>query len=276
MEYQETKISAKRILIAVLLGFFIIILYCSNNIYYPIKKVYETNYSHENIIFNSLDGKKLNGWYVKPKDGKPTILFSHGNGGNICYFFDMLIPVAEKGYGVFIYDYRGYGNSEGFPYENGLYNDLRSAKKFLNTEKETPDKDIILWGLSLGGAVTSKIANEGDFKAVILQNTFTSIKDVGKYTLKKVTKIKVSEHFVSLIPFFQNFNTNDRIDKITEPLLIIHSVYDEMIPYTMSAKLHYKNKNSTLILVHNKDGHNNYEHSLPLIIKYIEGLNLNL
>jgi len=276
MEYQETKISVKRILIAVLLGFFIILLYCSNNIYYPIKKVEQTNYSHENIFFTSLDGKKLNGWYVKPKDGKPTILFSHGNGGNICYFFDMLIPLAEKGYGIFIYDYRGYGNSEGFPYENGLYNDLRSAKKFLNTEKKTSDKDIILWGLSLGGAVTSKIANEGDFKAVILQNTFTNIKDVGKYTLKKVTKIKGAEHLVSLIPFFQNFNTYDRIGKITEPLLIIHSAHDEMIPFIMSSKLHYKNHYSTLILVQNKDGHNDYEHSLPLIINYIERLNQDI
>lgn len=266
------KISIKRILIAVLIGCFIIILYCSNNIYYPIKKVYETNYAHENVIFNSPNGKKLNGWYVKPKDRKPTILFSHGNGGNICYFFDMLIPVAKKGYGIFIYDYEGYGNSEGFPYENGLYNDLRSAKKFLNIEKDTSDKDIILWGLSIGGAVTSKIANEGDFKAVILQSTFTNIKDMGKYTVKKVTKLKGAEHIVALVPFFQNFNTNDRIDKITEPLFIIHSIDDNMIPYTMSVKLHSKNSNSKLILVY-EDGHNDYEHSLPEIIKYIEGLN---
>lgn len=263
------NIPVKRIIVEVLIGCLIIILYCPNNIYYPIKNVYESVYPHENIIFSSYDGKQLSGWYVPPKDGYPTILFSHGNGGNISYFFDMLIPAAEKGYGVFIYDYRGYGNSKGFPSENGLYNDARGAVNFLNKTKNTPDSNIILWGLSIGGGVTSKIANENNFKAVILQSTFTNIKDMGIVTVQRVTGLQWSKYFVKLVPFFQNFDNNSRINKITEPLLIIHSREDNMIPFSMAVKNHERNTSSKLVLV-SEDGHNDYEHSLPEILKFID------
>ena len=195
----KKSISIKRIIIEILIGCLLIIVYCPNNLYYPVKKVYPAYYVHEDIYFNAQDGIKLNAWYIKPKDGMPTILFSHGNGGNISYFFDILIPFAQKGYGIFIYDYRGYGNSKSFPFENGLYKDLRGAINYLNNEKNTPNKNIILWGLSIGGGVTSKIANENDFKAIILQSTFTNIKDMGKVVLKRLTNSDIISNIVYII-----------------------------------------------------------------------------
>ena len=152
------KINWKRIFLSIIIGFYIILFLCTNNIYFPSKEVYETKYPHENVYFKTIDGKKLNAWYVPPQKEYPIILFSHGNGGNISYFFDMLIPVINMGYGIFIYDYRGYGESEGIPFEQGLYKDARAALAFLNNEKNIKSENIILWGLSVGGAVTSKIA----------------------------------------------------------------------------------------------------------------------
>lgn len=269
---QFLSIPYKRLFIEVIIGCLFIPLYCYNHIFSPRKKVYPALYKHEDIYFNSIDNTKLNGWYIEPEKGFPTILFSHGNGGNISYFFDMLVPAAEKGYGVFIYDYRGYGNSRGFPYENGVYNDLRGAVQYLNNEKNTPNKNIILWGLSVGGAVTSKIAAENNFKAVILQSTFTNIPDMGIYTLQRVSGIKQLGNIAKIPVCFQKFDTCSRIDKIQPPILITHSKDDILVPYQLAVKNSQKNKNAKLVLVA-EDSHNSYENSLPVILDFIDSLN---
>lgn len=265
------KISFYRIFILTIIGLFFIPLFCYNWIFSPQKKVYQSVYKHEDVYFKSIDKKTLNGWYIKPKNGFPTILFSHGNGGNICYFFDILIPAAQKGYGIFIYDYRGYGNSKGFPYENGLYNDLRGAVRYLNSEKNTVNGDIILWGLSVGGAVTSKIASETDFKAVILQSTFTNVEDMGMYIVQKLTGKKSLGIIAKIVPCFQKFDTYSRIDKIHNPCLLIHSKDDDLIPYKLAVKNSNKNKNAKFVLV-NEDGHNSCENSLPVIMDFLDSV----
>lgn len=265
------KISFQRIFILTLIGLLFIPVFCYNWIFSPQKKVYPCVYKHEDIYFKSIDKTMLNGWYVKPKNGFPTILFSHGNGGNICYFFDMLIPAAQKGYGIFIYDYRGYGNSKGFPYENGVYNDLRAAVQYLNREKNTANNNIILWGLSVGGAVTSKIASESDFKAVILQSTFSNVPDMGIYVVQKFTGNKSLGFIAKIVPCFQKFDTYSRINKIHNPLLLIHSVDDDLIPYQLAVKNLNKNKNAEFVLVKD-DGHNSCENSLPVILNFIDSL----
>lgn len=265
------KLSVKRITLGIIIGIFIIILYCTNNMYFPVKEVYNSYYPHEDIYFSSQDGTKLNAWYIAPKDNKPTILFSHGNGGNISYFFNMLIPFSKEGFGIFIYDYRGYGSSKGFPYEKGLYKDLRGAVDYLNKEKGTPDKDIILWGLSIGGGVASKIAVEDEFKAVILQSTFTNIQDMGKAIIQRQFHSDLFSKIVYIVPFFQNYNTYSRMDKITEPILITHSKDDEIIPYEMALKNASKNKKAKLEIV-NKDTHNNIEYSPIKIMEFIKNL----
>lgn len=263
------KINWKRIFLSIIIECYIILFLCTNNIYFPSKEVYETKYPHENVYFKTIDDKKLNAWYVPPKKEYPIIMFSHGNGGNISYFFDMLIPVANMGYGVFIYDYRGYGKSEGFPFEKGLYKDARAALNFLNNEKNIKSENIILWGLSIGGGVTSQIAIEDDFKAVILQSTFTNTRDMGKATLKRVTKKDWLQNLVYFVPFIQKFDNYSRIDKITEPLLIVHSIDDSMIPYYQAIKNNKKSKNGEFSLV-NGDDHNDYENSLPVIVDFLE------
>ncbi len=267
------KISWQRIFLSIIIGCYVILFSCANNIYFPSKEVYETKYPHENVYFKTIDGKKLNAWYVPPKKDYPIIMFSHGNGGNISYFFDMLIPVTNMGYGVFIYDYRGYGKSEGFPFEKGLYKDARAALNFLNNEKNIKSENIILWGLSIGGGVTSQIAIENDFKAVILQSTFTNTKDMGKATLKRATKKDWMQNFVYLFPFIQKFDNYSRIDKITEPLLITHSMDDSMIPYEQAIKNHSKAPMAEFVLVKNDD-HNDYENSLPVIVDFLEKIRL--
>ena len=123
--------------------------------------------------------------------------------------------------------------------------------------------------MSIGGGVTSKIAIEDDFKAVILQSTFTNTRDMGKATLKRVTKKDWLQNLVYFVPFIQKFDNYSRIDKITEPLLIVHSIDDSMIPYYQAIKNNKKSKNGEFSLV-NGDDHNDYENSLPVIVDFLE------
>lgn len=260
-----------RIAVLCLAGLVVCVLMLPSCLFMPIKKVEAAFYPHSNIYFKTADGNFVNAWYVEPKSGHPTIVFSHGNGGNIGYFFDMLIPVATKGFGVFIYDYRGYGNSKGFTTENGMYNDMRGAVSFLNKEKKTPNDKIILWGLSIGGAVTSKIATEGEFRAVILQNTFTSIKDAASEIVKIRTGIDCLGTVSNICFYLWKFDTYSRIGDIDEKMLIIHSKDDEIIPWKLAAKNFAKSKNAELKLVEN-DGHNGYFEILPEVMKFLDSV----
>ena len=269
------KIPYKRIFIEILLVIVFVPIIAYNNIYFPIKKI-ENNIglNYEDIVFYSVDNIKLSGWYFPQKENKSVIILSHGNWGNVSYFVDLIAPVVKKGYSVFVYDYRGFGKSKGIPYESGLYKDLRAAIEYINFEKKIENKDIILWGLSIGGGVVSKIAAENggnDFKAVILQSTFSSIQDMGVYVIQNLTHIKQAGVIAKIYPNFQKYDTYSRVDKIKSPLFIVHSKGDTKIPYQMAEKLAKKNKNAKLKLVE-EDDHLEYFNSLPLILEFINDI----
>ncbi len=258
---------------------FILYLIGTNFLYFPVPYEDEPENGYEDIYFKS--GKSIvYGRYIKAKDKLPTIIFSHGNGGNVANYFPIVLDVSLlSGCGVLIYDYRGYGKSKGITCEKNTYEDLRNAVKFLNTKKHIPNNDIILWGLSIGGAVTAQIATEQNFKAVILQNTFTNIRDMAKekiiQTFFKNTKnefINKSIYWLTYhLPAFQPYDTKNKISKIKSPLLIIHSNQDLLIPYTLSVVNASKNKNSKLI-IENFGNHNDVYLSTDTIVKYIKNI----
>lgn len=214
----------------------------------------------EEVKIKSTDGITLNCWHIEPKEGKPTILFCHGNKVNITQKHTVAQFLSDNGYGVLMADYRGYGNNPGTPSEKGLYEDTQAAVDFLNNEKGIETKDLYIWGHSLGGGVVSEIASKNDFKGVILNSTFTNIIDMTKDTIIKTLEKKdiplkrLQTKIVELLPdaVFSIINTKfdniDKIDKIKSPILILHSKQDEVVPYQMSEKLAGKNKNCTLVL----------------------------
>ena len=170
------------------------------------------------------------------------------------------VTITSRGSGSGYVSYLNIGNA--FLTNNLLY---------LNENKNTHNNDIILWGLSLGGAVTSKIACENDFKAVILQSTFTNIKDMGLATLQKNLHLPYTEYLVNFVPFFQRYDTYSRIDKIKVPLLIIHSKNDSLIPYKLAEKNAKKAKFAKFHLVE-QDNHNDYTNSLPIILDFLDSV----
>jgi alpha-beta hydrolase superfamily lysophospholipase len=197
---------------------------------------------------------ELEGWYLQAKPGMPTVVYSHGRDCNISNLEHVLKALSQKGYGVFVYDYPGFGRSEGSPSEEALYEAGVAACKFLAGDQvaglHVPYEQQILMGHSLGGAVAVDIAHKfsenaalepekrrfnredkselsGQPRALVLINTFTDLKEI-------IGELK-QEFSPSLQKWFNenrlglNFNSKEKIKSVTMPVLILHGDLDKTI-----------------------------------------------
>jgi fermentation-respiration switch protein FrsA (DUF1100 family) len=186
-------------------------------------------YGFEDVWFESADGTKLHGWLAEHPNPRGILLFCHGNGGNVTHrggVVDLLRTRLDLT--IFVFDYRGYGRSEGKPDEPGVMADARAARDWLANRSGVPAEELILLGRSMGGAVATRLATEGGAKALILESTFTSAVDMG----------------ASIYPFLpvrlvmQNrFETLIRIGDYQGPLIISHGTADEIIPFEHGRRL---------------------------------------
>lgn len=233
-------------------------------IYYPERFISATpqirNLSFEDIVFTAGDGEKISGWLIPSQSPKGMILFCHGNAGNISHRLDSIEIMHDLGYSVFIFDYRGYGKSEGSPTEEGTYLDVQAAWNFLVNERQISPSDIILFGRSLGGAVAAWLAVRVKPKACIIESTFTSAKDMAS----------------GMMPFFParllcrfNYDTRKALQKINCPLLIVHSPDDDIIPFRHGRNLFEAAKEPKTFLQINGDHNSGF---LLTGKKYITGL----
>lgn len=183
---------------------------------------------YKDINLTTSDQVKINGWFVPHDQPRATLLFLHGNGGNISHRLDKLLLFNRLGLAVFIIDYRGYGTSAGTPSEQGTYLDADVAWEYLTRDKGIPANRIIIYGESLGGAVAAWLATRHKAGALLLESAFTSVGDMGKHyypylPVKLLARIK--------------YPTLQRISDVHCPVLVIHSVADDIVPYTQGRKL---------------------------------------
>ena len=178
--------------------------------------------------FTTSDGVRLHGWLVRADSGSPVLLFSHGNAGNISHRLDLVRQLHSLGCTVFVYDYRGYGRSEGSPTEEGVYLDGLAAFDYLSSLDGIDSRRLVLYGRSLGGAVSVDVATHRSPAALILESTFSSARDV-------------AAHLYSFLParFFlhSKFDSEAKIRSITLPLLVLHGSVDSIIPIALGRKL---------------------------------------
>lgn len=261
---EQFKVNPLRLLTLLLLFYFFVLpLMVPAMIYYPIKENTKAYEKVKDFYINTSDNEKINAWYVKAKKNKPTVVFCHGNGGNISYYEDIIDLLSSNGYGIILFDYRGYGKSSGSADEDGLYKDLNAVVNYLVIDEKIPKNQIVLWGLSLGGAVVTEIASKDNYKAVILQSTFTNIRDeaISKTQLsfpKNIVMKEIMKIAAENLIYYQKYDTASKIVKIKCPMLIAHSKNDKLIPYKMSITLAKINPNAKLY-ISNLGGHN--EHS---------------
>ncbi len=207
-------------------------------LFYPTKKLantpdlYQLNHQTLNIPIPETSAT-LNGWWI-PADqpDAPTLLYFHHNAINIGANVSQSLQFHELGYNVFLFDYRGYGNSSGpFPTESRVYEDAQAAWNYLTQTRNIPPQQIIIYGHSIGGAVATDLAaKQPEASALIVQNSFTSIKDMTK---------RLGLYWVLPVEWMlkQKFESLAKMPQVDMPVLIINGTNDIQIPVSMGERL---------------------------------------
>jgi pimeloyl-ACP methyl ester carboxylesterase len=184
----------------------------------------------QNVWFRSADGTKIHGWYLPNTDARRLVVFCHGNGQHVADQANLIFRIQSRlNATVFAFDYRGYGRSRGKPYEGGCIADGMAAQQWLARRERVRPEDIIVMGRSLGGAVATAMASEQGARALVLENTFSSLSDTAKL----------------LCPWFpiqwfmrNRYNSTKRIRKYQGPLFQSHGTADSIVPIELGQKLH--------------------------------------
>jgi len=198
-------------------------------IYYPSRPLTadpsSVGLAFREVSFTAADGVRLHGWLI-PGRRPTTLLYSHGNGGNIAGRVTIARLLADQlGVGVFMYDYRGYGRSEGAPSEAGLVSDALGARAVLLREGVAPEH-VVYYGRSLGAAVTLDLALAHPPRGVVLESPFASVRAMGNTVLPGVGSL-----------FRTRWDSLAKIPRLHAPLLVLHSDADETIPYAQGRAL---------------------------------------
>lgn len=221
------------LVIAVLISLFFFIRYLEKkNLYFPLQTIEATpadvGLYYEEIIVTAADGVDISLWYVPAEDAKGTIIFCHGNGGNISHRLDKIRMLIGLGLNVLIFDYRGYGASSGTPSEEGLYSDAEAAFGYLVNMRKVSSQRLIVYGESLGAAVAINLARKHDVGGVIIEGGFSSVKDMGKRIYPFIPGVMYKSRY-DVVLFIRN---------VRAPKLFFHAEDDEIVPPNLGRKIY--------------------------------------
>lgn len=193
---------------------------------------YTYPFAVRNVYFKNGLGNKLQGWIFKAKENNGiSLFFTHGNGGNILYHFSIILPLVQKGYNVFIFDYPGFGLSEGKATRKNVLSSGQAAFDYFLQQEECKGNKVMIYGQSLGGHLAVCLAqrNESKIDGLIAEGAFSNHDDVGAYVshLGFFAKMMIREYYDGI----------KSIQKYTKPTLIIHSINDKVVPYKFGQKL---------------------------------------
>jgi uncharacterized protein len=226
----------------VYLGVLIVLLFFENRLVYPLTTAEQDwqpppSSDIQDVELTTMAGLKLHAWwcpYSAARSPKETaadgaVLYCHGNGGNLSHRGRSIVAMSQRlKMGVLIFDYPGYGKSEGKPSEIGCYAAADAAYDWLADDRKIDPGRIVLYGGSLGGGVAVDLASRRDHRALILAKTFTSMPDVGQ-TRVRWLPVRWLMH--------NRYNSLNKIEECRQPVFIAGSKDDEVIPYSQSVRL---------------------------------------
>lgn len=183
---------------------------------------------HEEVELLAEDGVRLHGWFLPVKGSRLTVLVCHGNAGNVSHRLDRaLLMQSRLGVDTFLFDYRGYGASEGSPDEKGTYRDGRAAYRWLIARGLDPER-VVLFGESLGSAVALQLAVEVEARGLVLESPFTSIPDM----------VRAVYPFLPLWPLIRTrYDNVAKVARLRMPLLVLHGERDDVVPFAQGRRV---------------------------------------
>ncbi|MFH1057458.1 MAG: alpha/beta hydrolase [Pseudomonadota bacterium] len=207
--------------------------FIENQVFFPERGLVATPASaglgSEDVWFPTADGLKLHGWLVAAVDARFLVVFCHGNAGNISHRVDNLRRLHELGVATFIFDYRGYGQSQGRPSEEGFFRDAEAAADEAQRLAQRLRLRVVVFGRSLGGVAATHMAARGRPAGLILESTFTHLGDMAR----------------SLVPLpllagalKNRFSALDRVGRVQAPILFFHGDRDEIVPLDLGRRLY--------------------------------------
>jgi len=201
-------------------------------VYHPDKELSATpaalNLEYEDVTIPTQDGQKLGGWFIPHRSPRAVVLYFHGNAGNISERVELLRILHELDLAVLIIDYRGYGRSTGRPTETGTYRDAEAAWQYLMETRGISPEEIVIYGCSLGGAIAIWLAAQHRPGALVVGSTFLNIRQIARDLFPIFP--------VTLLSRIQ-YNNKKRIRQVECPLLVMHSVEDNLIPFEHGRQL---------------------------------------
>jgi fermentation-respiration switch protein FrsA (DUF1100 family) len=222
-------VSALVVVVAALLGH--VLLNQNSLVYFPDRHVRFTpgdlGMAFEDVHLTTSDGVSLAAWFVPARRSRGAVIFCHGNAGNMGDRVAKLRLLNDLGLSVLAFDYRGYGQSEGQPSEEGTALDMDAAVAHVVDARGVPLDRVVFYGESLGGAVAIAAATRHRPGALVLESTFTSARDMAR-------------HHYPFVPGFLvriGFDSLTRIRTLSCPKLILHSPQDHIVPFEMGRDL---------------------------------------
>ena len=186
--------------------------------------------AYEEVFFATDDGIRLHGWYVPFQKSPITLLWFHGNAGNISHRLENIALLHEHArVNIFIFDYREYGKSEGEISKAGTFRDAFAAFGYLCSRSDVDPSRVVLFGRSLGTALATAVAVERPCLGIILESAFTSTDDVMRLYFRFLPPLP---------PGTVKYDSLALIGKVTVPKLVIHGEHDEIIPLWMGKRLY--------------------------------------
>ena len=219
-------------------------------IFFPIARLQQVpsdwGLAYEDVSFSTADGVNLHGWFLPVPGAEQVLLFFHGNAGNISHRRESIEIFQRLGLSVFIFDYRGYGHSDGTPDEKGLYLDARAAWRYLTEEKRFKPGNIVIFGRSLGGSVAVNLAADVYARGLILESTMSSAREFAREVFRILSRLVVIRY---------DFDTLQHIQQVHYPVLVLHSPDDEIMPFHLGEKV-YRSANLPKQFVRMRGDHN--------------------
>jgi fermentation-respiration switch protein FrsA (DUF1100 family) len=222
---------------------------CGDNLfYYPDNVVYSvpTKYGleYEDVFFSSKDGTVLHGWFIPAKsDPVGTVIHFHGNAQNLTAHFEFVKWLPQEGFNLFVFDYRGYGQSKGKPSRRGIYEDSVAAIEYVKSRSDIDRERLFVLGQSLGGAnaISAVAGNHFDgIRGVVIESSFCSYRRIARDVLDE-TSVSFLQAPISSLMVSNSYDPEDVVADISPiPIVFIHGTDDDVVPCYHSKRLYEK------------------------------------